>query len=56
MALMKAVTFSEFGGPAVDYIKDHRLIEEPAATLDELESYFRTGVPDDEPDSATTST
>jgi DNA gyrase subunit B len=42
---------SEFGGPAVDYIKDHRLIEEPAATLDELESYFRTGVPDDEPDS-----
>jgi DNA gyrase subunit B len=42
---------SEFGGPAVDYVKDHRLIEEPAATLDELESYFRTGVPDDEPDS-----
>jgi DNA gyrase subunit B len=42
---------SEFGGSAVDYIKDHRLIEEPAATLDELESYFRTGVPDDEPDS-----
>ena len=36
---------SEFGGPAVDYVKDHRLIEEPAATLDELESYFRTGVP-----------
>jgi DNA gyrase subunit B len=27
---------AEFGGPAVDYIKDHRLIEEPAATLDEL--------------------
>jgi DNA gyrase subunit B len=42
---------SEFGGAAVDYVKDHRLIEEPVATLDELESYFRTGVPDDEPDS-----
>jgi DNA gyrase subunit B len=42
---------AEFGGSAVDYIKDHRLIEEPAATLDELESYFRTGVPEDEPDS-----
>ena len=42
---------SEFGGPAVDYVKDHRLIEEPAATLDELESYFRSGVPEDEPDS-----
>ena len=42
---------STFGGPAVDYIKDHRLIEEPVSTLDELESYFRTGVPDDEPDS-----
>ena len=43
---------SEFGGPAVDYVKDHRLIEEPASSLDELESYFRTGVPEDEPDSA----
>ena len=36
---------SEFGGAAVDYVKDHRLIEEPAATLDELESYFRTRRP-----------
>jgi DNA gyrase subunit B len=41
---------AEFGGPAVDYVKDHRLIEEPAGTLDELESYFRTGVPEEEPD------
>jgi DNA gyrase subunit B len=41
----------EFGGLAVDYVKDHRLIEEAASTLDELESYFRTGVPEDEPDS-----
>ena len=41
---------AEFGGSAVDYIKDHRLIEEAVSTLDELESYFRTGVPEDEPD------
>jgi DNA gyrase subunit B len=41
---------AEFGGSAVDYIKDHRLIEEAVSTLDELEGYFRTGVPEDEPD------
>jgi DNA gyrase subunit B len=40
---------AEFGSPAVDYVKDHRLIEEPIETLDQLVSYFTTGVPGDEP-------
>ena len=40
---------AEFGSPAVDYVKDHRLIEEPIENLDQLVSYFRTGVPGDEP-------
>jgi DNA gyrase subunit B len=40
---------SEFGGTAVDYVKDHRLIEEPIENLDQLVSYFATGVPGDEP-------
>jgi DNA gyrase subunit B len=39
---------AEFGAPAVDYVKDHRLIEEPIDNLDDLVSYFRTGVPGDE--------
>jgi DNA gyrase subunit B len=40
---------AEFGSPAVDYVKDHRLIEEPIENLDQLVSYFATGVPGDEP-------
>ncbi len=40
---------AEFGSPAVDYVKDHRLIEEEIESLDQLVSYFRTGVPGDEP-------
>ena len=40
---------AEFGSPAVDYVKDHRLIEEPIENLDQLVSYFKTGVPGDEP-------
>ncbi len=40
---------AEFGSPAVDYVKDHRLIEEPIENLDQLVSYFTTGVPGDEP-------
>jgi DNA gyrase subunit B len=39
----------QFGAAAVAYVKDHRLIEEQVETLDQLESYFRTGVPEDEP-------
>jgi DNA gyrase subunit B len=39
---------AEFGSPAVDYVKDHRIIEEPIESLDQLVSYFRTGVPGDE--------
>jgi DNA gyrase subunit B len=39
----------QFGEAAVDYVKDHRLIEEPIEELAELESYFRTGVPGEEP-------
>jgi DNA gyrase subunit B len=39
---------AEFGAPAVDYVKDHRLIEEPIEDLDQLVSYFKTGVPGDE--------
>jgi DNA gyrase subunit B len=42
---------AEFGSPAVDYVKDHRLIEEPIENLDQLVSYFKTGVPGDEPHS-----
>jgi DNA gyrase subunit B len=42
---------AEFGSPAVDYVKDHRLIEEPIENLDQLVSYFTTGVPGDEPHS-----
>ncbi len=43
---------ADFGAAAVDYVKDHRLIEETLETLTDVESYFRTGVPDDEPDTA----
>jgi DNA gyrase subunit B len=39
----------QFGAAAVGYVKDHRLIEEPIEELSELEGYFRTGVPADEP-------
>jgi DNA gyrase subunit B len=42
----------QFGPAAVTYVKDHRLIEEAIEGLDELESYFRTGVPADEPHKA----
>jgi DNA gyrase subunit B len=42
---------AEFGSPAVDYVKDHRLIEEEIDSLDQLVSYFKTGVPGDEPHS-----
>jgi DNA gyrase subunit B len=40
---------AEFGSPAVDYVKDHRLIEEELESLDQLVSYFKAGVPGDEP-------
>jgi DNA gyrase subunit B len=43
---------AEFGPAAVDYVKDHRLIEEPISSIDEAESYFRSGVPEDEPHTA----
>jgi DNA gyrase subunit B len=39
---------ADFGTPAVDYVKDHRLIEEELSTLDEVEGYFRSGVPQSE--------
>ena len=40
-----------YGASAVDYIKDHRLIEEPVESLGDLEGYFRSGVPEEEPES-----
>ena len=39
----------EHGALAVNYVKDHRLVERPVDTLDRLEEYFRSEVPDDEP-------
>jgi DNA gyrase subunit B len=39
----------EHGTPAVNYVKDHRLVERPVETLDQLEKYFRSEVPEDEP-------
>ena len=39
----------QFGTPAVTYVKDHRLIEQPIDDLDQLEAYFAGGVPDEEP-------
>ncbi len=38
----------EFGAAAVSYVKDHRLIEEAVESLDDLEGYFRSGVPEEE--------
>jgi DNA gyrase subunit B len=43
---------AEFGAAAVDYVKDHRLIEEAVETLDDVEGYFRRGVPAEEPHTA----
>ena len=37
------------GAAAVSYVKDHRLIERPIETLADLEAYFTSEVPDDEP-------
>jgi DNA gyrase subunit B len=39
----------EHGASAVNYVKDHRLVERPVDTLDRLEEYFRSEVPEDEP-------
>ncbi len=39
----------EHGALAVNYVKDHRLVERPVDTLDRLEEYFRSEVPEDEP-------
>jgi DNA gyrase subunit B len=39
----------EHGAAAVNYVKDHRLIEQEIASLDDLEAYFTTGVPEEEP-------
>jgi DNA gyrase subunit B len=39
----------EHGQAAVNYVKDHRLVERPIETLDQLEEYFRAEVPADEP-------
>src|SRR5438067_1739618 len=39
----------QFGGSAVVYVKDHRVVEEAIADLDALETYFRERVPEQEP-------
>jgi DNA gyrase subunit B len=39
----------EHGALAVNYVKDHRLVERSIDTLDQLEEYFRSEVPEDEP-------
>jgi DNA gyrase subunit B len=39
----------EHGAAPVNYVKDHRLVERPIDTLDDLEQYFRSDVPEDEP-------
>ena len=38
-----------YGPAAVSYVKDHRLIERPVESLADLEAYFTSEVPDDEP-------
>jgi DNA gyrase subunit B len=38
-----------YGPAAVSYVKDHRLIERPIESLADLEAYFTSEVPDDEP-------
>ncbi len=39
----------QFGPAAVAYAKDHRLIEHDIATVADLQTYFETQVPDEEP-------
>ena len=39
----------QFGPTAVDYVKDHRLVEHAIETVADLETYMRTQVPDEEP-------
>jgi DNA gyrase subunit B len=38
----------QFGAPVVGYAKDHRLVEQRIANLDELEAYLREQVPEEE--------
>ena len=38
-----------YGPAAVSYVKDHRLIERPVESLADLDTYFTSEVPDDEP-------
>jgi DNA gyrase subunit B len=39
----------QFGPTAVDYVKDHRLVEHAIETVADLETYMRTQVPEEEP-------